>query len=94
MKSFYLGVATFGVGLALMMRYNTVSGHQQNVHSFENVQINSDSTKVENLVKELKKLKPIRTTDFEAKFKKEINGFKLTEVKAFEDPETGSFASA
>ncbi|OOG19054.1 hypothetical protein BWD42_03630 [Sphingobacterium sp. CZ-UAM] len=94
MKSFYLGMATLGVGLALMMRYNTVSGHQQSVHSFENVQINSDSTKVENLVKELKKLKPIRTTDFEAKFKKEINGFKLTEVKAFEDPETGSFASA
>lgn len=94
MKSFYLGLATVGVGLALMTRYNIVSGNHQVVHSFESVQVNSDSTKVENLVKELKKLKPIHTTDFEAKFKKEINGFELTEVKAFEDPETGSYATA
>jgi hypothetical protein len=58
------------------------------------MQNDSDSIKVENLAKELKKLKPINSADFKSKFKQEINGFKLTEVTAFEDKETGSYATA
>lgn len=93
MKYPYLGIGLFSAAFCFFNNSATLKANQPMV-SFEKVQINSDSIKVENLAKELKKLKPVSSNDFKAKFKKEINGFKLTEVEAFEDAETGSYATA
>ncbi|WP_407500503.1 hypothetical protein [Elizabethkingia anophelis] len=94
MKRSYLGIGIFSAALFFLGNFETVSAHEPLAVILEKVQTNSDSIKVENLAKELKKLKPISSNDFKAKFKKEINGFKLTEVEAYEDPETGSSATA
>lgn len=90
MKLSYLGAGV----LTFILGANVVFANQPVGTATEYVQNDSDSTKVENLAKELKKLKPINPNDFKSKFKKEINGFKLTEVNAFEDKETGSSATA
>ncbi|MDN3693780.1 hypothetical protein QWZ06_16510 [Chryseobacterium tructae] len=94
MKLSYLGAGILSIGLTFTLGSNLVFANQPLAAVAEHVQSSSDSLKVENLAKELKKLKPISSNDFKAKFKKEINGFKLTEVTAFEDKETGSYATA
>lgn len=93
MKS-YLGIGILGAGLALLASPNAVFAKGNPVVSVEKVQNNSDSLKIEGLAKDLKKLKPIAVAEFKAKFKKEIAGYQLTEVQAFEDKETGSYATA
>ena len=94
MKLSYLGTGILGVALTFTLGSNAVFANQPLVKTLETVKNDSDSIKVENLAKDLKKLKPISSNDFKSKFKKEINGFKLTEVTAFEDKETGSYATA
>lgn len=94
MKLSYLGAGILSVALTFTLGSNVVFANQPLASAVENVKNDSDSVKVQNLAKELKKLKPINTNDFKSKFKKEINGFKLTEVTAFEDKETGSYATA
>ena len=94
MKLSYLGAGIISMALTLTLGSNAVFANQTLTMVPEHVQNGSDSLKVENLAKELKKLKPLNTNDFKAKFKKEINGFKLTEVAAFEDKETGAYATA
>ncbi|MGE8553187.1 MAG: hypothetical protein ACN6OB_04515 [Chryseobacterium jejuense] len=94
MKLSYLGAGILSIALTFTLGSNVVLANQLLPRTIEHVQNDSDSVKVENLAKELKKLKPINTNDFKSKFKKEINGFKLTEVTAFEDKETGSYATA
>ncbi|SDI27563.1 hypothetical protein [Chryseobacterium jejuense] len=94
MKLSYLGAGILSIALTFTLGSNGVFANQPLPRTIEHVQNDSDSIKVENLAKELKKLKPINTNDFKSKFKKEINGFKLTEVTAFEDKETGSYATA
>lgn len=94
MKLSYLGAGILSIALTFTLGSNAVFANQPLRTSVEHVKNDSDSTKILNLAKELKKLKPINTNDFKSKFKKEINGFKLTEVTAFEDKETGSYATA
>ncbi|WP_160138701.1 hypothetical protein [Chryseobacterium sp. c4a] len=94
MKLSYLGAGILSIGLTFTLGSHVALANQPLATAAEYIQDNSDSLKVENLAKELKKLKPISSNDFKAKFKKEINGFKLTEVTAFEDKETGSYATA
>ncbi|UHO36704.1 hypothetical protein H5J24_12750 [Chryseobacterium capnotolerans] len=94
MKLSYLGAGILGAALTFTLGSHVVFAHQPLVTTIETLQNDSDSIKVENLAKELKKLKPISSNDFKSKFKKEINGFKLTDVNAFEDKETGSYATA
>lgn len=94
MKLSYLGAGILSVALTLTLGSNAVFANQPLANAVEHVKNDSDSIKIQNLAKELKKLKPINTNDFKSKFKKEINGFKLTEVTAFEDKETGSYATA
>lgn len=95
MKSPYPGITVLSAVLFFMGSSNMVFANKPfATAAIEKAQTNSDSLKVENLAKELKKLKPVSINDFKAKFKKEINGFKLTEVAASEDPETGSYATA
>ncbi|MDM1294007.1 hypothetical protein HX021_06820 [Sphingobacterium sp. N143] len=94
MKFPYSGISVLGAMLISAATFTTVFGHERAVHTVGRVQTNADSLKVENLAKELKKIKPIHVNDFKAKFSQEINGFKLTDLDAFEDEETGSFASA
>ncbi|HIB8181837.1 TPA: hypothetical protein ACWX1I_003250 [Elizabethkingia anophelis] len=93
MKYPYLGISLFSAAIYFFSNSATLKANQPTI-SFDKVQINSDSIKVEKLAKELKKLKPVSTHDFKSKFKKEINGFKLTEVEANEDTEAGSSATA
>ncbi|WP_336960153.1 hypothetical protein [Chryseobacterium contaminans] len=94
MKLSYLGTGILGVALTFTLGSNSSLANQPLEKAIEYVKNDSDSVKVENLAKELKKLKPVNANDFKSKFKKEINGFKLTEVAAFEDKETGSYATA
>ncbi|REC60818.1 hypothetical protein DRF65_18610 [Chryseobacterium pennae] len=95
MKFSYWGAGILAVVLTSTLGSNPVFASQPLMVATEYMQKNdSDSIKVENLAKELKKLKPISSDDFKSKFKKEISGFKLTEVTAFEDKETGSYATA
>ncbi|WON94019.1 hypothetical protein ACLCDV_11870 [Sphingobacterium sp. Lzh-3] len=95
MKYPYLGISMVCAALASMADSKIVfAGEQLGVQHIEYVQINSDSLKVEQLATALRKMKPISSADFKTKFKPEINGFKLTEVTAFEDAETGSYATA
>ncbi|WP_250255193.1 hypothetical protein [Chryseobacterium sp. Marseille-Q3244] len=94
MKLSYLGAGILSVALTCTLGSNLVFANQPLEKEIEMIQNDSDSIKVEKLAKDLKKLKPISSNDFKSKFKKEINGFKLTEVTAFEDKETGSYATA
>lgn len=94
MKLSYLAAGIVSMVLTVTLGSHAVFANQPWAIVQEHVQIGSDSLKVENLAKELKKLKPLDTNDFKSRFKKEINGFKLTEVTAFEDKETGSYATA
>lgn len=94
MKLSYLGAGIVSVVLTFMLGANPVFANQPVLRVTERLQNDSDSIKVETLGKELKKLKPVSVNDFKSKFKKEINGFKLTEVTAFEDKDTGSYATA
>lgn len=94
MKLSYFGAGVLGIALTFTLGSSPVFAKQPLTIVMENMKNDSDSTKVENLAKELMKLKPISSNDFKAKFKKEIKGFKLTEVNAFEDKETGSYATA
>lgn len=70
MKRSYLGIGIFSAALFFLGNFETVSAHEPLAVTLEKVQNNSDSVKVENLAKELKKLKPISSNDFKAKFKK------------------------
>ncbi len=95
MKYPYLGISMVCAALASMANSKAVfAGEQLAVQHIEYVQVNSDSLKVEQLATALRKMKPISSADFKAKFKPEINGFKLTEGTAFEDAESGSYATA
>lgn len=94
MKFSYWGAGILGIALTFTLGSSNVFANQPLNMVTEHMQNDSDSLKIENLAKELKKLRPISSDDFKNKFKKEINGFKLTEVTAFEDKETGSYATA
>lgn len=93
MKLSYLGAGTLCAALTFA-GFPTVLAHQHPSFTVERIKNNSDSLKIESLAKELKKLKPLSAKEFKGKFKKEINGFKLTEVDAYEDKKTGSSAMA
>ncbi|MGN7866336.1 hypothetical protein [Chryseobacterium sp. 22458] len=93
MKISYLGAGIVGTALVLALSSNVVFAKKSLKPVFEKVNANSDSLKIEGLAKDLKKLKPLGSDEFKRKFKKEINGYKLTEVTASEDNETGSFAT-
>lgn len=93
MKFSYLKTGSLFAAILLTTSFNIVLASQYTAITFDQPHNNSDSLKVESLTKELKKLKPITVAEFKAKFKKEINGFKLTEIDAFEDKTTGSFAT-
>ncbi|MDR2234840.1 MAG: hypothetical protein LBE92_01840 [Chryseobacterium sp.] len=95
MKISYLGTGIISAAMMLAVGSNAVFGRQiQSAGATEKVQTDSDSLKVLNLAKDLKKLKPLSAGDFKSKFKKEINGYQLTEATAFEDNDTGSYATA
>lgn len=93
MKLSYLGIGTLCAALTFASA-QTIFAHQHPSFNFERIKNDSDSLKIESLAKELKKLKPLSANEFKSKFKKEINGFKLTEVDAYEDQKTGSSAMA
>lgn len=93
MKITYLGTGFLAMALVLTVGSNSVFAKRPTIQ-IEKAYGNQDSLKVENLTKDLKKMKPIIVSEFKAKFKKEVAGFKLTEVDAFEDKDTGSFATA
>ncbi|OCA72552.1 hypothetical protein BBI01_10585 [Chryseobacterium artocarpi] len=90
MKFTYWGKGLLAGAMVLAVSTNSVFANERPTVLIENTQNDSDSLKIENLAKELKKMKPIAKADFKAKFKKEVAGFTLTEVTAFEDKETGS----
>jgi len=94
MKNSYLKTSILYTALLVAACTNTAMASQLPTVSLEKIHNTSDSLKVENLAKELKKLKPLTVAEFKSKFKKEINGFKLTELDAFEDKTTGSFCTA
>lgn len=94
MKFSYLGTGIVSTALVFALSSNIVFAKEPSMITFEKPHTDSDSLKVDGLAKGLKKLKPIGSEEFKSKFKKEINGYKLTEVTAFEDKETGSFATA
>ncbi|CAM3079931.1 hypothetical protein DRF59_06550 [Chryseobacterium flavum] len=91
---FYLGTGIIGVSLISVLGLNSADARQPLTLEPKKIYIDSDSLKVENLAKELKKLKPISAYDLKSKFKNNINGFKLTGADAFEDKERGSGATA
>ncbi|MGE8433350.1 MULTISPECIES: hypothetical protein [Chryseobacterium] len=93
MKITYLATGFLGMALVLTVGSNSVFAKRPTIQ-IEKAYANPDSLKVEKLAKDLKKIKPITVNEFKAKFKKEVAGFKLTEVDAFEDKDTGSFATA
>ncbi|MGL6126309.1 hypothetical protein [Chryseobacterium artocarpi] len=94
MKFTYWGKGLLAGAMVLAVSTNSVLANEPSSVLIEKTQNDPDSLKIENLAKELKKLKPIVKADFKAKFKKEVAGFTLTEVTAFEDKETGSYATA
>lgn len=94
MKFTYWGKGLLAGAMVLAVSTNSVLANEPSSVLIEKTQNDPDSLKIENLAKELKKLKPIAKADFKAKFKKEVAGFTLTEVTAFEDKETGSYATA
>lgn len=94
MKFTYWGKGLLAGAMVLAVSTNSVFANVRPTVLIEKTQTDPDSLKIENLAKELKKLKPIAKADFKAKFKKEVAGFILTDVNAFEDKETGSYATA
>ncbi|WP_333597961.1 hypothetical protein [Chryseobacterium flavum] len=60
----------------------------------KHIEMVGDSASIIQLKKELSKLKPLDPDTFKSKIKKEISGFTLAEVEAYNEPETGSSCTA